>query len=80
MVQTRKIRGGRVRTRASIRRALKSYRRRRKLSKCRGKSKKVCKRMRSCKVAKGPKRSFCRTRKSHRRSSRRRVVHRRRRR
>lgn len=79
MVQTRKVRGGRVRTRASIKRAMKSYRRRRSLSKCRGKKMKTCKRMRMCKVAKGKKRSFCRTVKSHRRRSGRRVVHRRRR-
>jgi hypothetical protein len=79
MGQTRKIRGGRVRTRASIKRAMKSYRRRRKLSKCRGKKKKTCKRMRMCKVAKGKKRTFCRSTKSHRRRSGRRVVHRRRR-
>jgi hypothetical protein len=79
MVQTRKVRGGRVRTRASIKRAMKSYRRRRSLSKCRGKKKMTCKRMRMCKVAKGKKRSFCRTVKSHRRRSGRRVVHRRRR-
>ena len=79
MVKTRKVRGGRVRTRASIKRAMKSYRRRRSLSKCRGKKRVTCKRMRMCKMAKGKKRSFCRTTKSHRRRSARRVVHRRRR-
>ena len=79
MVKTRKARGGRVRTRGSIRRALKSYARRRKLSKCRGKKRSTCKKMRSCKMAHGRKRSFCRTAKSHRRKSSHRVRHRRRR-
>ena len=78
MVKTRKVRGGRVRTRSSIKRALKSYARRRKLSKCRGKKRSTCKRMRMCKMAKGRKRTFCRTAKSHRRRSGRHVRHRRR--
>lgn len=59
--------GGRVRTRAQKRNAIKSYARRRALSNCRGKKIRACKYTLGCKVAKGKKRTFCRKSKSVRR-------------
>ena len=41
-----------------------SYRRHRKASTCRGKSAKTCKKTKNCKIAKGSKRTFCRTKKT----------------
>jgi len=80
MAKTRKVRGGRrnrrsrkggrMRTRASLKRAQKSYRRRRKESQCRGKGPAVCRSKPGCKYASGKKRRFCRNKKSTRRSRR----------
>ena len=44
-----------------------SYRRRVKASKCRGKNRTACRRARRCKTAKGKKRTFCRKRRNTRR-------------
>merc|ERR1712166_7048 len=63
--------GGRVRTRDSKKRALHSYKRRGKLSHCKGKGPAVCRYKRGCKYASGKKRSFCRKSRSYRRSRRR---------
>lgn len=63
----RRRRGRGVRTRASLKRALASYRRRRKLSHCRGKGPAACRGTAGCKVASGRKRSFCRKTRSTRR-------------
>ena len=63
----RRTHGGRARTRGSLKRAKKSYRRRRKLSHCRGKGPAVCRSRAGCKYASGKKRSFCRKSKSRRR-------------
>jgi hypothetical protein len=63
----RRRRGGRVRTRGSLKRALTSYRRRRKMSHCRGKRPASCRAKPGCKYAVGRKRSFCRLSRSHRR-------------
>jgi hypothetical protein len=58
-------RGGRVRTRGQKKAQRKSMRRHMKSSKCRGKSVRQCQRAKkSCKVARGPKRTFCRTRRN----------------
>jgi len=64
--------GGRVRTRGQKKAQRKSMRRHMKSSKCRGKSIRRCRQAkRACTVAKGPKRTFCRTRKNtHTRVSR----------
>lgn len=59
--------GGRVRTRGSLKRALTSYRRRRKMSHCRGKRPASCRGKIGCKYAVGRKRSFCRLSRSRRR-------------
>jgi len=64
----KKQRGGAVKTRMSKKRAINSYRRRGKLSHCRGKGPAVCRSKPGCKYASGKKRSFCRKSKSHRRS------------
>ena len=66
----KKQRGGAVKTRMSKKHAINSYRRRRKLSHCRGKGPAVCRSKPGCKYASGKKRSFCRKSKSHRRSKR----------
>lgn len=52
--------GGKVRTRASLKSRAKSYRRHRSTSKCRGKPAGACRRAPGCKVASGTKRKFCR--------------------
>jgi len=44
-----------------------SYRRRVKASRCRGKTRTACRRARRCKAAKGAKRTFCRKRRNTRR-------------
>ena len=46
-----------------------SYRRRVKASRCRGKTRTACRRARRCKAAKGAKRTFCRKRRNTRRRS-----------
>lgn len=53
-------RGGRVRTRKSLKSRARSYRRHRKSSKCVGKGPAACRGASGCKVASGRKRSFCR--------------------
>ena len=60
-------RAGRVRTRLSLKRAQQSYRRRRKLSHCKGKGPAVCRSKSGCKYASGKKRRFCRKTRSTRR-------------
>lgn len=54
-------------TRARARSAKRSYRRRVKSSRCRGKKRTACRRARRCKTAKGKKRTFCRKRRNTRR-------------
>ena len=61
-------RGGRVKTRARVHSAKKSYERRRKASKCRGLKAAQCRNRQSCKYAIGKKRSFCRKTRSTRRA------------
>ena len=56
---------------AKTRSATKSYRRRLRRSKCRGKSRKVCKTLKKCKYTKG-KKAFCRKTRNTRRRTRRR--------
>lgn len=60
--------GGRVKTRARLISAKKSYERRRKLSQCRGLKAAKCRHRPNCKYAIGKKRSFCRNMTSKRRS------------
>jgi hypothetical protein len=60
--------GGRVKTRARLNSAKKSYERRRKLSECKGLKAAQCRHRSKCKYAIGKKRSFCRNKTSKRRS------------
>lgn len=60
-------RGGRVKTRARLISAKKSYERRRKLSECKGLKAAQCRHRTKCKYAIGKKRSFCRNKTSKRR-------------
>ena len=62
MVQTRRMRASRSRSRRSKQA---SYRRHAKKSQCKGKGPAVCRSMAGCKYASGKKRSFCRKAKGH---------------
>ena len=64
----RRRRGGRrPRTRAALKSRLRSYRRRVRSSKCRGKGPAVCRGSSGCKYASGRRRSFCRKSRNTRR-------------
>ena len=57
-------------TRARIRSAKRSYRRRVKASRCRGKKSIACRKAKGCKTARGKKRVFCRKTRNRRRHRR----------
>jgi len=67
----RRRRGGRrPRTRGALKSRLRSYRRRVRSSKCRGKGPAVCRGAAACKYASGRRRSFCRKSRNTRRHRR----------
>jgi hypothetical protein len=61
-------RGGRVKTRARVHSAKKSYERRRKASKCRGLKAAQCRNRQSCKYAIGKKKIILQKNKIHKKS------------
>ena len=62
--------GGRAHTRSALKSRLRSYRRRVRASKCRGKGPAVCRGSSGCKYASGRRRSFCRKTRNTRRHRR----------